>query len=106
MRVQGIHRNTMPYVSRFQPYSAYATTIFFIVLIVFNGFDTIAGGFNYEGFITDYIGIPIYFGLYLFWRLYKKTHFISASQVDLWTGKSALDAIVWPERIPKNALEK
>lgn len=105
-RVQGVDRDAMAYKSPFQPYMAYATLVFFTLVIVFNGFDAIAGGFKYESFITDYIGIPIYFGLYLFWRILKRTRFVPAFEADLYTGKAALDAVVWPERRPRNMLER
>lgn len=103
---QGVDRSTMIYRSPFQPYLAYATLFFFSIVIFFNGFDSIAGTWDYQAFITDYIGVPIYFGLYLVWRIIKRTHFIPASQADLYTGKAALDAVQWPERVPRNALEK
>ncbi|KIW26082.1 uncharacterized protein PV07_09210 [Cladophialophora immunda] len=103
---QGINRNELPFKSPLQPYLGYASAIFFGLIIFFNGFDSIAGTWDYQAFITDYIGVPIYFGLYLFWRIFKRTHFRKASEADLYTGKAALDAIVWPERKPRNMLER
>ena len=55
---------------------------------------------------SRYVVIPIYLGLFIFWKLYKKTKFVKASEADLWTGKAALDAEVWPEQVPRNFLEK
>lgn len=103
---QHIDRNKLPFKSPFQPYLGYAALIFFSLIILFNGFDSIAGGFKYKSFITDYIGIPIYFGLYLFWRIVKRTHFVKSTEADLTTGKAALDAIVWPDRVPRNIMER
>lgn len=105
-KAQGIDRNTMIFKSPLQPYLAYIAAVFFSLIILFNGFDSIAGGFDYSAFITDYIGVPIYFGLYLFWRLFKRTHFRSSAEADLYTGKAALDAVVWPERHPRNIIER
>lgn len=96
----------MVFKSPFQPYLGWIAFWFFALIIFFNGFDAIAGGFDYQGFITDYIGVPIYFGLYLFWRIFKRTHFVKSEEADLFTGKAALDAIVWPERKPRNMLER
>ena len=106
MQAQGVDRNTLTMKSPFQPYLGIGSAVFFSVVIFFNGFDSIAGGFKYKDFITDYIGIPIYFGLYLFWRIFRRSHFIPAAEADLYTGKAALDAIVWPPRNPRNILEK
>ena len=54
----------------------------------------------------SYIVIPIYFVFYLFWKVYKRTPFVKAAEADLWTGKAAIDAEIWPETIPKNFIEK
>lgn len=103
---QGVDRNTLIFKSPFQPYLAWICLVFFSLIILFNGFDSIAGGFNVDSFITDYIGVPIYFGLYLFWKLFKRTHWRNPAEADIYTGKAALDAVDWPERIPRNWLEK
>ena len=54
----------------------------------------------------SYITIPIYFAFYLFWRIFKRTHFIKASEADIWSGKAALDAEIWPEIKPRNMIER
>ncbi|RMD40541.1 hypothetical protein DV735_g4612, partial [Chaetothyriales sp. CBS 134920] len=105
-KAQGVDRNTLPFKSPLQPYLSYSAAVFFSLIILFNGFYVFTDGFDYQGFITDYIGIPIFFALYLFWRVLKRTHFIKLADVDLFSGKEALDSIVWPERKPRNALEK
>jgi amino acid transporter len=106
LKAQGIDRNTLVLKAPFQPYLGIASASFFSLIIFFNGFDSIAGSWDYQAFLTDYIGVPIYFGLYLFWRVFKRTHFINPAEADLHTGKAALDAIEWPERIPRNWIEK
>lgn len=59
-------------------------------------------------FLAAYIGIPIYFVLYGFWKIFKRTPFINAHDADIFTGKAALDAEdeKWPEQIPRNIFEK
>jgi amino acid transporter len=106
LRAQGVDRNTLVFKSPFQPYLAYGAGIFFAIIIVFNGFDAFAPSFNYTSFITDYIGVPIFFLLYGFWKILKKTHWVKPAEADIYTGKAALDAVVWPEHIPKNFLQK
>lgn len=105
-KAQGIDRNTLPFKSPFQPFLGWIALVFFSLIIFFNGFDSIAGGFSYQNFITDYIGVPIYFALLLFWKVFKRTHFVKPAEADLYTGKAALDAIEWPERVPRNMLER
>ncbi|GAB7350342.1 hypothetical protein MBLNU459_g0973t1 [Dothideomycetes sp. NU459] len=104
---QGVDRNSMVFRSPWQPYTAYASLAYFVIIILFNGFAVFTrGNWVVSDFITAYIGIPIYFALYLFWRIFKRTSFVKPAQADIWTGKAALDAEVWPEVVPKNMLEK
>ena len=107
LRAQGIDRNTLVFKSPFQPYLAWASLIFFSLIILFNGFGVFYP-FSIQDFATAYVGIPIYFILYFAWKLIKRTHWVPSSEVDLFTGKAALDAAdaSWPEQIPRNALEK
>jgi len=108
LKAQGIDRDTLVFKSPFQPYLAWGALSFFALVIVFNGFYVFIGGFDYQSFLTDYLGIPIYFGLYLFWKVFKKTKFVNPAEADLHTGKAALDAAdaQWPEQIPRNTLER
>ena len=103
---QGVDRSTLIFRSPFQPYLAYATLVFFSLIILFNGFDAFAPTFSTNSFLTDYIGIPIYFGLYIFWKLFKRTKAVNPAEADIYTGKAALDAAEWPEKLPRNILEK
>jgi amino acid transporter len=104
---QGVDRNTLVFKSPFQPYTAWFALIYFAMIILFNGFHIFTRGkFTVQDFITAYIGIPIYFTLYLIWKIWKRPAFVKAEETDIWSGKAALDAQVWPEQIPRNFLEK
>jgi amino acid transporter len=105
LKAQGVDRATLAFRSYFQPYLAYFTLAFFSLIIIFSGFDSIAGSWSTRGFVTNYINIPIFFSLFIFWKLFKRTRFRTASEADVYTGKAALDAIVWPERHPRNLME-
>jgi amino acid transporter len=106
LAAQGVDRNTLVFKAPFQPYLSWVCLIFFSLVILFNGFDSIAGGFNLDSFLTDYLGVPIYFGLFLFWKIFKRTQWRNPADVDLYTGKAALDAVVWPDRVPRNLMER
>jgi hypothetical protein len=54
----------------------------------------------------EYVACRIFFAFFLFWKIIKNTKFVKPEQADLWTGKAAIDAEVWPEPEPKNVLEK
>ena len=109
LKAQGIDRNNLVFKSRLQPYTAWFALIFFALIIFFNGFWTFPSptkSFDASGFVTAYIGIPVYFGLLIFWKIVKRTRMVRAEEADIYTGKAAVDAVLWPERIPKNWWEK
>lgn len=109
LKAQGVDRNTLVFKSPFQPYLAWMAFTFFSIIIFFNGFNVfVHGHWNVSDFLAAYIGIPIFFLLYAFWKIFKRTSFIPAADVDLQSGKAALDAEdgQWPEQIPRNFAEK
>ncbi|KAL8942926.1 MAG: hypothetical protein Q9216_001401 [Gyalolechia sp. 2 TL-2023] len=107
LKAQGVDRNTLVFRSPFQPYTAYFSLIFFAVITVFNGF-YVFGPFDKNSFVTNYVGIPIYFVLYAFWKIFKRTRWIPSAEADIQTGKAALDAADAhrPERRPRNVIER
>lgn len=107
LKAQGIDRNTLVFKSPFQPYLAYFSLVYFALIIIFNGF-YVWSPWSYQNFITAYIGIPIYFLLYAFWKIFKRTHWINPAEADIHTGKAALDAADahWPELVPRNIIER
>ena len=104
---QGVDRNSLIFKSVWQPYTAWFALLYFSIVIFFNGWSIFTkGNWAVNDFITAYIGFPIYFGLFLFWKVFKRTSFVNAAEADIWTGKAALDAEIWPEQVPRNMLEK
>jgi len=107
LQAQGISRDTLPFKTPFQPYVSWFAMVFFSVIIIFNGWQVFCNGnWDVQDFLIAYIGMPIYFALFLFWKVFKRTSFVKASEMDLYTGKAAVDAQVWPERHPRNTLER
>ncbi|KAL9599581.1 MAG: hypothetical protein Q9219_003737 [cf. Caloplaca sp. 3 TL-2023] len=107
LKAQGIDRSTLVFRSPFQPYTAWFSLIFFAIITLFNGFYTF-GPFDKDSFVTAYVGIPIYFALYAFWKVFKRTRWVPSAEADIHTGKAALDAADahWPERRPRNVIER
>jgi amino acid transporter len=112
LKAQRVDRNTLIFKSHFQPYTAWFSLIYFTMIILFNGFDVFVGEhdshWNITDFLAAYIGIPIFFLLFGFWKIFKRTEFHSAANADITTGKAALDAEdgQWPELIPRNIFER
>ncbi|KAF1849302.1 uncharacterized protein K460DRAFT_365186 [Cucurbitaria berberidis CBS 394.84] len=107
---QGVDRNTLVFKSVFQPYTAWIAFTYFALILVFNGFKVFTqspwGPDQLTSFFTAYVGVLIFVLLYAFWKIFKRTKFVIPAEADIWTGKAALDAEVWPEQIPRNFLEK
>ncbi|KAF2740214.1 hypothetical protein EJ04DRAFT_540291 [Polyplosphaeria fusca] len=107
---QNVDRNTLVFKSPFQPYMAWAALAYFGLIIVFNGFKVFTqkpwGSAQLTDFFTAYIGIPIFFLLYGFWKILKRSKFVDPAHADIWSGKAALDAMHWEDPVPKNILQK
>lgn len=107
LKAQGVDRNTLPFKAFGNPYSAWIGLIFFSIIILFNGFAVFTKGrWLIDDFIIAYIGIPIFFGFFFFWKFFKRTKWLKSTEVDLFSGKAAIDAEYWPEQIPKNFVQK
>ena len=62
-QVKGIK---VPYQSKIQPYAAWACLCLFSFLLLVNGFTNFySGNFSASGFVTTYIGIPLFLALWL-----------------------------------------
>lgn len=107
LKAQGVSRDELPFKSVFQPYCAWFALVFFTLILIFNGWTVFTkGNWDVELFVTSYVGVPIYFGLYLFWKLFKRTKLVKPTEADLWTGKAAIDSEVWPNNEPTTIIGK
>ncbi|CAI9625200.1 amino acid permease [Alternaria burnsii] len=107
---QNVDRSTMVFASKWQPYVAWTAFTYFALIILFNGFKVFTttpwGPDELTDFFTAYIGVAIFGLLFAFWKVFKRTKMVNPAEADIWSGKAALDAEVWPEQIPRNALER
>jgi len=91
---QGIDRSLHPFVAPFQPWLSYFGLVMVILVIIFNGYTVfLAGNWNTSDFFVDYITVLIFAILFVFWKLYKKTKFVSLDLMDFDTGRRELDDI-------------
>ncbi|KKY18685.1 putative amino acid permease [Phaeomoniella chlamydospora] len=88
LKAQGISRDTLPWKGPFQPYTAWVGFIGSTIITLINGFSVFLKG-NWSGsdFVASYVGIPIFIVPIIVWKLVKRTKFIRASNVDLWSGR-------------------
>lgn len=89
-KAQGLNRDTLPYKSPFAPYTAYFAISIGCIVMLFIGFDVFVP-WSTEGFVTSYFGLGYAVVVFVFWKLFKRTKFVSAKTADLYSGKAEID---------------
>lgn len=61
-----------------------------------------------SGFLTYYLNVPIFFGLYFGYKVIMRTKIHPLADIDLVAGKAVIEAedAQWTESIPRNIFEK
>ncbi|QEU61536.1 Dip5 [Kluyveromyces lactis] len=91
-KAQGIDKSTLAYQSPLQPYGAWFSLFFCILIGLIKNFPAFLGDtFDYKSFITGYIGIPTYIISYIGYKLWYKTKIIPSEEVDLVSFKEPVD---------------
>ncbi|KAK7188942.1 hypothetical protein DPSP01_013083 [Paraphaeosphaeria sporulosa] len=88
MKAQGLSRDSLPWKSPFQPFSAWYGFIGSTIITFITGFPVfLKGNWNTGDFIASYIGIPIFIVPIIIWKLVHKTKFARSKTIDLWSGR-------------------
>lgn len=101
-RAQGITNDQVAYVAPLGEAGSWGALIFCILIAIFRGFPTLAWKaatkpgakhkpFDHATFITTYLGIPVFICLYLGYKFYMKSKWLSPLEADLFTGKDKID---------------
>jgi len=90
LEAQGISRDSLPYKAPFGAAGSWFALVVTFIITFFKGFDYVVV-WNTANFITSYIGAPVFLALYLYWKVLYKTKLIAPEDVDLITGKKAID---------------
>ena len=109
LRYNGIDRDTLPYKAPMQPFLAYFSICFCLLIAFFNGFDAFfPGKLSAKTLVPPYIDIPIFLTLFLGYKFVKRTKFVKLSEMDIWSGKAEIDRLepTWPVVQPRNWLER
>lgn len=86
-----INTNELPFRALWYPYGAYFGFLANIFLILFQGYTSFYPKFDLTSFIVSYSLIPIFFILFFGYKFWKKTQWIPASQMDIWSDRRTLD---------------
>jgi yeast amino acid transporter len=90
LKHHGISRDSLPYKAPFQPWGSWFAFVATAIITFFKGFDAFIP-FKADTFVTNYVGLPIFFFLWLGYKIYYKTKMIPAHEVDLVTGVRQID---------------
>ncbi|KAJ6454216.1 amino acid permease/ SLC12A domain-containing protein [Mycena sanguinolenta] len=83
IKAQGIDRTQFVYWNRFQPYPAYWALGWSIIIVLFNGWPVfINGNWNAPDFIIAYVNLPILAGLYLIYKVFRKSQIVAPNSMD------------------------
>ncbi|KAF8959041.1 amino acid permease/ SLC12A domain-containing protein [Flammula alnicola] len=85
LKAHGMSRDDLPYKAPFQPWGSWLALISSIIITIFKGFDSFIP-FSTANFVTNYIALPIFFFLWLGYKITFKTKVIPSEKVDLVTG--------------------
>lgn len=86
-QVQGLDRTTFPYRSWFQPYSIYIATFFIWIMIGILGYTVfMPGRWEVDTFLFNYVMIFVSAAIFIFWKVFRRTKFVSSKDADLFTG--------------------
>ncbi|CCM02644.1 uncharacterized protein FIBRA_04748 [Fibroporia radiculosa] len=105
LRAQGYDRRTFSYYNRLQPYLAYWAIFWLAIFILITGFE-VFWAFNASDFFTDYINVPIFLGLYVFWKIFKRTKAWKPEEMDFVTAIPSVKETETPEVPPTTIMQK
>ncbi|KAF8578791.1 amino acid transporter [Ramaria rubella] len=86
LKAQGINYKSLPYTSRLQPYIAWWSLFWVILIILFADWSVfLRGQWDHALFITNYFPIPFFLILYFGYKFTMKTKIVSTQEMDFVT---------------------
>ncbi|KAF5368348.1 hypothetical protein D9758_002428 [Tetrapyrgos nigripes] len=106
MKAQGIDRSTLPFASKLQPYAAWYSMIACFVICFFSGWSVfLKGKWDTATFVTNYLPLILFPILYIGSKIYYKDPVKRPASMDFVTDIKEIEAMHWPEEIPRNKFE-
>lgn len=92
MIAQGIPRESLPYKSWWQPYTAYVALVSTTVMTFVGGYTVfLRGNWDIPTFLFSYTMIGVFPVLYFGWKIVHRTQVKKPEEVDLLTGLDEID---------------
>ncbi|KAI1326462.1 hypothetical protein F5Y16DRAFT_400351 [Xylariaceae sp. FL0255] len=87
LKAQGIDVETLPFKSKWTPYSNYFGIFFVTLILLTNGYGVFTKGYwSFSGFFTAYFTIVFFAVFYVSWKIVKITPSIRAENMNFKTG--------------------
>ncbi|PVU84488.1 hypothetical protein BB560_002589 [Smittium megazygosporum] len=81
--LQGYNLDDLPYLALFYPFGQFFSFTLFSFILLAQGYYTFIGApFDASGFFQTYIGIPIFFGMWILYKMIRKTKVIKLHEID------------------------
>lgn len=96
-RAQNVPVESLAFVAPLGLPGSYVALMFCCLIALTKNYDVFVhnpetyGKFDYQNFITAYLGIPLYLIMIFGYKFVTKTKGIPAAEADIWTGKDAID---------------
>ncbi|KAH8103904.1 general amino acid permease 1 [Cristinia sonorae] len=98
-KAQGLNRKALHYNSSLQPWLSIWGVFWTTLFILINGF-AVFFDFNASDFLVSYLNIPLFFGLYFGWKIFKRTKIWKPEEMDFHTGIPTVEETEEPEVLP------
>ncbi|KAG2747537.1 hypothetical protein P692DRAFT_20806136 [Suillus brevipes Sb2] len=100
LQYQGIDRRKLHYWNPLQPWLSIWGLIWCMLFILINGY-SVFWDFDASDFLTSYLNIPVFFGLFLFWKITQGTVVWKPDEMDFTTGIPSCEETEGPTIPPK-----
>lgn len=100
LQYQGIDRRKLHYWNPLQPWLSIWGLIWCMLFILINGY-SVFWDFNASDLLTSYLNIPLFFGLFLFWKITRGTVVWKPDEMDFTTGIPSCEETGGPTIPPK-----
>ncbi len=87
LKAQNIPLASLPFKSRFTPYSNYVALFGVGIILLTNGYGVFLKGYwSFANFFTAYFTIVFFLVIYLGWKVVKRTSFVKPEDMDFTSG--------------------
>lgn len=84
LKAQGYSRDNLPYKMPYADVASWVSLFLLLLLLLTGGFSTfLKGKWEASVFVSSYFVIPLFIVLFVFWKFFKKTKFVTPETCDL-----------------------